>query len=1648
MNIVLSVYSVRAFKEFVLPASNNMETAFTLRRDVFKTNEDIDLKLENIDSSWYFTESDQYWIASPDGKQYQRRAMQDGDYFKVFQNQNQILAIMVRKAPDQLPKYRKFNMKGQTLLIGIGQDCALKYSFHYEGHQYISQVHATISATQNGMTLLDSSKNGVFLNDIRVMGSCELHFGDQINIWGLSMVALGQVLAVRLCANLTIDEGRMHPGDVPGEETVHEEERVLHYHRSPRKMGRLESGVVEIEAPPNPQQMDETPLAMNVGPALTMALPMVVGSGMAVVGANSGGLFMYSGIITAVLSAAVGAAWAVVNVRYSHTKGKKEENHRFEAYGDYLVRVTENIRTKYEHNSAVLLDTYPAASQCLNSSLQGKRLWERNTTHEDFLTFRLGLGDCSFQVDIHIPPEKFELLNDSLREKPRMIQENFHVLHNVPVCIDLVAERIIGLVGGPDRTGARELVRLLTAQIAAQICYTDVKMVYLYREDQGSDPAHWGFCRWLPHVWSQDHRNRYIAANKAQASDVLYEIMRTLRIRSEMSTQLHSDNVIPKPWYILVIEDSSVLENEPIVKYLFDQKQKLGVTTLLLANQPEELPNACGCIIRNDATFTGIYHLQAEEGTESRIVFDQVDEKQLNLFARYLANVEVNEVEVGGELPNSITFFDMYGISRLSELNVEDRWKKNRTYENMRALIGQKAGNVPCYLDVHEKYHGPHGLVAGTTGSGKSETLQTYILSLAINFSPYDVGLFLIDYKGGGMANLFDGLPHMIGQISNLSGGQIHRAMVSIKSENLRRQKIFNASGVNNINLYTHLFKNGEATIPIPHLFIIIDEFAELKREQPDFMRELISVAQVGRSLGVHLILATQKPSGTVDDNIWSNSKFRVCLRVQDRQDSMDMLHKPDAAYLTQAGRGFLQVGSDEVYEQFQSGWSGAVYDEDSDVGSKIDLVRMLQNTGKTELTGNFQKRRQKEQIHLKWLNQLLGFFDEARKRKTEPLGTIYQLMAEQRVNYAQSEYNDKVLQSFMDLTVEVEKSGVTGKQRAKAIDQLAKDNKIKLPEAKEKTQLDAVVEYLAAQAVEQGYEPLPPLWLNPLPTEKFYLENIEGWQEATFDGTAWPTYDTKWELSAIVGMCDDPAKQAQFPFVINFSKGGHHALIGSTASGKSTFVQTLLYSLIHRYTPAYLNIYVLDFSTRMTTPFAHAAQVGGILYENDVESVGKLFYLMRRIINERKKMFGGVSYEQYTLAHGVTCPMILFIIDNIANFREKAGEEYDDLLVQIAREAENCGIYLFITGAGYGITEIPNKLGDTLRTSFSLELTDIYQYGEALRGTQPPIFPESGVKGRGLANIDGDVLEFQTAQAMPAEDDGSRMKAIEEECARLNKVWKGAHARKIPLIPEKPTWNLFMQREELPEVFANAALLPIGYEYSTAGIYSIDLRRTFCYAVAGHPHSGKTNLLKVIMRSAAEKKMKLFVIENEGVSLRSESDKLGATYLSDLTGIIKAIGQIGPEFQKRHKAKMALAEKDWEDEEIFFELAKGQPWVIVIANLSDLVSLAYSEEGMLQNLHRALENLISKGFMHNIYFIAGIDHNTVSRMAGQPLYDAFAHYKTGIHLGGNVAGQRLFEFMDLPFAMHGLAEKPGSGFVPPNESTGTQRIILPLAKG
>jgi len=275
----------------------------------------------------------------------------------------------------------------------------------------------------------------------------------------------------------------------------------------------------------------------------------------------------------------------------------------------------------------------------------------------------------------------------------------------------------------------------------------------------------------------------------------------------------------------------------------------------------------------------------------------------------------------------------------------------------LKHKFGIDGYGMPIVLDIHEKAHGPHGLIAGSTGSGKSEFIITYILSLAINYHPDDVSFILIDYKGGALSGAFKKrnikLPHLVGTITNIDTAELQRSLASIQSELRRRQIVFNEvrnmtdEGTIDIYKYQKLYHEGRVKEPIPHLLIICDEFAELKQQQEEFMNELISVARIGRSLGVHLILATQKPAGIVDEQIRGNSKFGICLKVQDAQDSLDVIKRPDAARLKGVGQFYMQVGNDDYFVLGQSAWSGAPYIPTNLTEKKVDTaVDFISNTG------------------------------------------------------------------------------------------------------------------------------------------------------------------------------------------------------------------------------------------------------------------------------------------------------------------------------------------------------------------------------------------------------------------------------------------------------------------------------------------------------------------------------------------------------------------------------------------------------------------------------------------------------------------------------------------------------------------------------
>ncbi len=1641
--------TTNAFQEFIFPNTDNTDYHISLDRSVFHFKHSVKVNFEVINRRWSIMASEGRYEIIHHNKTVERVELKGNELITLKTNAGEVIKGFTFDSKLALVPFTKYLISGvNRICIGSEADNNIVYSFH----SLVSKHHCQLVRNAGGFEVQDNSSNGTFINHCKAAANQILCYGDVINIFGLKIIYLGDIIAVSSSMGVfNASEGiSVFEQPVRTAVTPHNRHRDIFFNRAPRMFPSIVYDDVVIDPPTALNQTKKKSVLLTIGPSFTMAIPMLLGVGMMILSSNLSGNgpaspFMYMGLITATGSAGLGAMWALLNLRASNKQEIEDETQRFNLYGNYLIDMSEYIKSLYLQNYNALHLMYPSAEECCRYNQHSKQLWTRNNKHNDYLFFRLGLGNMDFQVNIKIPTEKFSMVYDSLKDKPAILYDNFKVLRGVPVGVDLAQSNLYGIAGGKRKEGVYDIVNDLIIQIAASLSYTDAKIVFCFDSNNPEDQKRWEYIKWLPHVWSKDKGIRYYATNRQETSDILFELSNIIRQRADEFGSSYDKKVF-SPHYFLFVSDIGLFEGELIGKYIFDRSEDYGLTTFIMTDSYHNLPNRCENIIQNDANFKGVFNVFRNTGEALAIDFDKVSEEELMRFAKRISGIVVKEVEDTSEIVSSLTFFEMYGVNSPEELNVSEQWRKNRTYNTMRSLIGKKSGGGDCYLDIHEKHHGPHGLIAGTTGSGKSETIQTFILSLAINYSPDDVEFFIIDFKGGGMANLFEKLPHLAGQISNLSGNQIRRAMVSIKSENLRRQKLFGEYGVNNINHYTQLYKNGKATVPIPHLLIIIDEFAELKKEEPDFMRELISVAQVGRSLGVHLILATQKPAGTVDDNIWSNAKFRICLRVQDRQDSNDMLHNSDAAFITQAGRGYLQVGNNELYEQFQSGWSGAVY-EDGEVSDNSDIATMITATGRTALVGSHAKMKRKESEKRRWIGFLYNCVTELRENKDtgeeQAAAEIIRRARRAGYNIGESSADLSAVKNFISI---VPQGSMKTEEAVSYINLFAAQSNIKLPELQEKTQLEAVVEYLRHIADEEGYHNKANLWM-PLLRRRIALTELVDQSEICTDGV-WCRVEPL-TYSVVIGEYDDPHNQTQLPFSVNFSDGGHLAVCGSVVSGKSTLLQTLILSMALKYSPEDVNFYILDFSGGMLSSFSALPHTGGVILENDNEKIAKLFNMIGKMIVERKKLLNGGSFAQYIKATSNRLPALFVVIDNFAGFKEKTENAYEDILIRLAREGIAYGIYLVLSSAGFGMAEIQNRIGDNIKTVISLDMGDKFKFMDVLRTTHIDVLPEMGIKGRGIGFVDGRLLEFQTAVAVDTDDDYKRNSAVAAMCEKMAVAWTGDKARPIPDIPEDPTMDDLSALDEYQHLAQDPQAIPFAYRSEDASVYSVDLPHTFCYMITGKKRTGKTNVMKLLISSVVNKTGTKVIIEQNSAELKNYTVGSDFRYVSNDREIFDYFNELTPQFIERNRNKKELLEQGCSDEEIYAAMQKYEPVFIFIADFSDFLESIYHPSDSIQNMNGFFENIFEKGFLHNVFFFACVNTDDVSAVAGRKAYMLYTSYKMGVHLGGNLSAQRIFNFSNIHFSLMSKQMKKGEGLVPDaDDDSIAVKVIVPYCGG
>ncbi|HAA6135918.1 TPA_asm: type VII secretion protein EssC [Listeria monocytogenes] len=790
----------------------------------------------------------------------------------------------------------------------------------------------TLDDTKSDFILLRDTKEGLFKlqvlngeiyhNFSLVTEDCTVEPGDQLYTDGVAITIGKEDISVLAVKNrVTSKLAPLFAADNSFGEDYPD------YHRSPRIIYRAPEEKISMAKPSSkPSKPTDGLIKIILPPLIMVAITVMIS------------IFQPRGlyIIMTIAMSAVTITMAILNYIKSRKKYKIDSKQRVESYDLYLKRKTKELHETSEKQRHALTYHYPDVTELEKMALRvDSRIYEKTMFHHDFLTFRVGRGDEASSFSVEFQQEEFSQEKDELVEEAVKIKGQYLSINEVPVATDLMH----GPVGyiGPRRLVLEQL-QMLVMQTSLFHSYYDLQFITIFPEEEKAD---WDWMRWLPHANMRDVNVRGFVYHERSRDQVLNSLYQILKERKQALTEQASkqEKLYFTPHYVVLITDEKLVLDHTVMEFFNEDPSELGVSLVFVQDVMESLPEHVKTVVDIRDAKSGNIILEQGDLVNRAFVPDHLPaDFDKEVISRALA--PLNHLQnLKNSIPESVTFLEMYGVERVEELNIAGRWAKNETYKSLAVPLGLRGKDDIVQLNLHEKAHGPHGLVAGTTGSGKSEIIQSYIISLGVNFHPYEVAFLLIDYKGGGMANLFKNMPHLLGTITNLDGAQSMRALASIKAELQKRQRLFGEHDVNHINQYQKLYKQGKATEPMPHLFLISDEFAELKSEQPEFMKELVSTARIGRSLGIHLILATQKPSGVVDDQIWSNSKFKLALKVQNASDSNEILKTPDAAEITLPGRSYLQVGNNEIYELFQSAWSGADYVPDKESTDYIDTT-------------------------------------------------------------------------------------------------------------------------------------------------------------------------------------------------------------------------------------------------------------------------------------------------------------------------------------------------------------------------------------------------------------------------------------------------------------------------------------------------------------------------------------------------------------------------------------------------------------------------------------------------------------------------------------------------------------------------------------
>jgi DNA segregation ATPase FtsK/SpoIIIE, S-DNA-T family len=1191
---------------------------------------------------------------------------------------------------------------------------------------------------------------------------------------------------------------------------------------------------VVIKAPPVVQQNRTT----GVSGLLQYALPALGGLGslLFVFVYRDNILFVIAGIMMAV--GFVGSGFGMYFLqRYWFNKQRKNQR---KLYLEYLDKHRTHLQALADKEDQVNRRLYPDYPDLARLVEQQSFLWERRPDDQDFLTVRIGTVPAPLSCHVSL-----EEKNDVLTEyEPELLAEaealinKWSALHDMPALISLRNIGVLTVVGKSAAT--RALTRALLCQIVAFQSAEDVRCMVCFPPESTSA---WSWLKWLPHVRrlrqvKLDKQNApdplcLLATNIQDVSDLIFNQIRPEldRRRRLAEDEEHQENMarttLPHLFVILdAFSPFDALGRLPELDALLSEAGQFGLTVICLVSDLSQEPTQVQARLSLNAIGMVNFEQVRRGGTRLEgVTPDAVDPKICERLARRLSPLLLVEAGAQQDLSQDVPLLNLMSIPDASKVDAAQTWRPRSRQALLNVPIGIRADGEPLFIDFKEaadKGMGPHGLIIGATGSGKSELLRTLVVSLAITHDPQTLNFVLIDFKGGASFADFEALPHVAGVITNLEGDltQVDRVYRSLLGEQLRRQRLLHDAGnLDNIKQYQAKWQMNPDMEPMANLLIIADEFTELIVNQPAFLDLFITIGRVGRSLGMHLLFATQRLEEGRIRGLEGHLRYRICLRTFSASESKTVLGTGDAYYLPSApGVGYFKVDAD-LYLMFKTALISVPYvpaQEQVDLRSRI---RTFTETGKL-----LKKPQGPVGIGGEvWGGGGLGPILGGEVWGGGGLGPI--------------------------LGGEVQGGGGLGPILGGPEGQghMAEEP------SDLHTEMDVVIERLVHTSLPLGHRPAHQVWLPPLPTQLPLSAVLSQSPHPHLDGRSWSQQPPFGILRTPVGLLDNPQEQMQEPFLLDFSSaGGHLALVGAPQTGKSSFLRMLVTSFMLTHTPKAVQIYCIDLGGGLLRVFEQAPHVGSVCGKAERDKIRRTVRQMRKVIEDREYLFREHGIDSMTTFRArrekgefADFPFgdVFLIIDNFGLFMQEFDPLEDDL-IELAATGLTYGVHLVLAANRWA--EIRVKVRDNIGTRLELRVNDPLdsEFGKAVAASIPV-----GVPGRGLNK---DKLQFQVAlpivDARPtdASRGGEGQQALEELVQRVRQHWNGPPAPPVLMLPFLVPWSAM----PTPHAEEKLSGIPLGLEEFRQEPVFIDLiAQAPHFLILGDTECGKTTLLRAWMR-------------------------------------------------------------------------------------------------------------------------------------------------------------------------------------------------------